>query len=302
MGIPTKFGKIRKVIALSTPHYIRKLLSPKITRHLHFSGKFEARLYGKYSFKMVANSGKYENEIYWHGIEGGLEKRSQQIWAEYCKIFKPLHVLDVGANSGLYSLIAIAQSPISNVTSIEPIPEAVRRMKENMIINSFQHNIFAGALSNYTGQGIIYLESERIYASSVTLNTYSDLAINGEHDSSKEFKELTVSVSTLSNLLKTDFCKIPELVKIDVETHELQVLSGFGYDLSLSSAFLIEVLNDEIATGLNVFFENKGFVYFNINDKDNSLRLTSRIQKSDFWNYFICKPEIAKKLTSLSLR
>jgi FkbM family methyltransferase len=295
-----QFEKLRKAIALSTPHYVRKMMPPKITRHLYFSGKFKARLNGKVLFTMVANSGKYENEIYWHGIEGGLEKRSQQIWAEYCKVFQPKNILDVGANSGLYSLIAIAQAPNSTVTSIEPIPEAIRRMAENMSVNSFQHNIFGGALSNYTGEGNIYLESDKNYASSVTLNTFSDLAISGVHDLNKEFNELTVPVSTLSNLIQEEFCKIPDLVKIDVETHELQVIEGFGYDLALSKAFLIEVLNDEIARGLNIFFANKGFIYFNINDEKNSLRLTDSIQKSDFWNYFICAPEVAKKLSSLS--
>lgn len=291
---------LRKLIARSIPHYFRKLLPPNTTRHLHFRGKFKVRLNGKKLFTMVANSGKYENEIYWYGLEGGLEKRSQVIWAEYCKVFKPQNVLDVGANSGLYSLITSSVSPNSTVSSIEPIPEAIRRMRENMLVNNFPCNIFEGALAEYSGYGDIYLESGTIYASSVTLNTYADLALTGVHDSNKLYKKFSVSVSTLSGLINRGFCNIPNLVKIDVETYELKVLSGFGYDLALTDAYLIEVLNNEIADGLNVFFANKGFFYFNINDRLNSLRRTNHIEKSDFWNYFICKPKVANRLNSLS--
>lgn len=301
VNLTPNLRKMRKLVALSTPHQIRKILPYKITRHLYFSGKFKARLFGNYLFYMVANAGKYENEIYWYGIEGGLEKRSQQIWAEYCKLFQPKNILDVGANSGLYSLIAIAQSPNSKVTSVEPIPEAIRRMNVNMNANSFKNSIYPGALSNYTGVGDIYLELDLNYASSVTLNTYSDLAITGVHDVAKKLTKLTVPVSTLSNLIKDNFCKIPDLVKIDVESHELEVLEGFGYDLKETNAFLIEVLNERVAKGINEAFKGLGFIYFNINDEKNTLRITDEVSKSDFWNYFICKPEVAKKLSTLSL-
>jgi len=296
-----RFVNLRQIIARLTPYRLRARVAPKIYRHFYFSGLFKARLYGKAIFRMISYSGKYENEIYWHGIDGGLEKRSQQIWAEYCKIFKPNNILDVGANSGLYSLIAIAQSPNSKVTSIEPIPEAIRRMTANMNANSFKNSIYPGALSNYTGVGDIYLELDLNYASSVTLNTYSDLAITGVHDVAKKLTKLTVPVSTLSNLIKDNFCKIPDLVKIDVESHELEVLEGFGYDLMETNAFLIEVLNERVAKGINEAFKGLGFIYFNINDEKNTLRITDEVSKSDFWNYFICKPEVAKKLSTLSL-
>ena len=185
-----RFVNLRQIIARLTPHRFRAMVPPGIYRHFYFSGLFSARLNGKSVFNMISYSGKYENEIYWHGLEGGLEKRSQQIWAEYCKIFQPKNILDIGANSGLYSLIALALSPNSKVTSIEPIPEAIRRMKANMNANSFQNSIYPGALSNYTGVGDIYLELDMNYASSVTLNTYSDLAITGEHDVTKKLKNV----------------------------------------------------------------------------------------------------------------
>jgi hypothetical protein len=40
--------------------------------------------------------------------------------------------------------------------------------------------------------------------------------------------------------------KLPNLVKLDVETHEPQVLEGFGKPLNASMVFLIEVLNDDL--------------------------------------------------------
>ena len=139
------------------------------------------------------------------------------------------------------------------------------------------------------------------YASSVTLNAYSDLAMTGVHDDAKKLKKLTVPVSTLSNLLNDNFCKIPDLVKIDVESHEIEVLEGFGYDLKETNAFLIEVLSERVAKGVNKAFKGLVFIYFNVIDENNTLRITDEVSKSNFWNYFICKPEVAKKLSTLSL-
>jgi len=88
----------------------------------------------------------------------------------------------------------------------------------------------------------------------------------------------------------------PNLIKLDVETHEPQVLEGFGELLNTSMVFLIEVLNDDLGLKLQKFFPSDKFDYWNINDQLGTVRKTESIVKSDFYNYFICSPVQSKVL------
>ena len=75
---------------------------------------------------MNADHFQIENEIYWYGLESGHECKSMAIWIEYCEIFQPKEILDIGANTGVYGLVAKAICPMANVSFFEPIPAAIK--------------------------------------------------------------------------------------------------------------------------------------------------------------------------------
>jgi hypothetical protein len=86
-------------------------------------------------------------------------------------------------------------------------------------------------------------------------------------------------------------------MKIDVETHEIEVLLGMEEYLNkFKPTLLIEVLNEEIGHKLSTMFDNMGYLYFNIDDENNTVRREEKITKSDYWNYLICNEKIAHKL------
>jgi|694.fasta_scaffold74991_2 hypothetical protein len=76
-----------------------------------------------------------------------------KIWIEYCEKFNPQQVYDIGANTGIYGLVAKALNPSTEVSFFEPIAKAVEILQLNLEMNRFTANVFSLALSNYDGVG-----------------------------------------------------------------------------------------------------------------------------------------------------
>jgi len=64
-----KVKSLRKVIAKSSPFFIRRLIPTQLAQHLYFNGTFNARVYGKKTLKLIHEGHQIENEIYWKGFE-----------------------------------------------------------------------------------------------------------------------------------------------------------------------------------------------------------------------------------------
>jgi hypothetical protein len=123
---------IRKIIATLVPASLRKYVAPKIARHLNFKGTTPVRHRGEELLKLRATGYFLENEIFFYGLEGRHEKLSMKVWIEYCEKFKPKHVYDVRANTGIYGLVAKALDPTTQVSFFEPIAKAVEILKINL--------------------------------------------------------------------------------------------------------------------------------------------------------------------------
>lgn len=123
--------------------------------------------------------------------------------------------VDVGANIGSYSILA-AGAVGADVISIEPIPETYSRLERNVTLN------------NLTSQIRLYnlgVSSERTTLQfTKSLDTMNRLAIPGE-----DIECLDVEVTTLDDILGD---RTANVVKIDVEGHELAALRGATLTLS----------------------------------------------------------------------
>ena len=60
-----------------------------------------------------------ENEIFWSGLTNGWEKISTRLWIELSKNSKV--IFDIGANTGIYSLVSKSINPTSQVFAFEPV-------------------------------------------------------------------------------------------------------------------------------------------------------------------------------------
>ena len=280
---------MRAVIAKLVPFYIRPFIPLKIARHLYFVGVFKARLYGKPLAKLVNEGYQIENEIYWRGFEGCHEKKSMQMFAETLRIIRPHVVWDIGANSGTYGILAKAIIPDAKVFFFEPIPRAIGMIHKNLQINNFEAGVFQLALGDYDGRGEIYFKKGEDFATSVTVN--KNLSPQGQTIDSME-----ISVRRADTLLKEYSIPIPALVKLDVETYEYEVLKGFGATHFNDCIFLIEILSDDLAQKLTPFFPSQDYDYYNIDDANCTVKMTSSLGKSDFYNFLICPKKLSPLL------
>jgi FkbM family methyltransferase len=292
---------IRTIIAKIIPFAVRKRMPRNITKHLYFKGDFPVFHNNRKLLRICSTGYVLENEIYFYGLNNGHERKAMSVWIEYCQIFKPKVIYDIGANTGIYGLVSLALDADSKVSFFEPLESATRILRKNLELNNFNADVFELALSNYDGEGVFFMNEGRDFLYSITLNEYADQAIQGLHDGTLSYEEKSVKVVTIDTLIKDNAISKPNLVKLDVETHEPAVLSGFGFDLSAVDAFLIEVLNLEAAEKLNQLFSNLDFYYFNLDDELSDFTKTEKFTYTGLTNYFVIKSHLASELKSLKL-
>lgn len=271
---------------------IRALCIPKagIYKHLHFKGIIKVNVNKNQTFKMYHYGYQIENEIFWNGLTGGWEKVSLGLWIKLCANSDV--IIDIGANTGIYSLIAKAVNRNSLVFAFEPVMRVFKKLEINNQLNKYDIKCLQLAISNYTGTAIIYdLKSEHIYSVSVNKNL---------NDSNIETVKTEIKTITLNDVVeKYNLTKI-DLIKIDVETHEAEVMEGFSkYLEKFKPTILIEILNDEVGSNIQKLVCDLDYLYFNI-DENSGIRQVKEITKSDYYNYLLCSEQIAKDLKLIS--
>lgn len=267
---------------------LRTFWSPKepIYKHLHFKGIIDIDVEKGKSFKMMHFGFQLENEIYWAGLTGGWEKESIKIWIRLCALSNS--VLDIGANTGLYSLIAKTVQPSSVVYAFEPVKRVFEKLNQNIKLNGFDIVSVEKATSNVDGTAMIYdQKSEHIYSVTVNKNL---------QDKNTEVIETEISTLRLDTFIEDHQITNIDLIKLDVETHEPEVLEGFIINLKkFKPTFLIEILNDEVGRRIHEIVKDMNYLYYNI-DERGSIRKVDTITRSDYYNYLFCNNEIANKL------
>lgn len=260
--------------------------SESVYRHLHFKGRFTVAVDGSHSFEMMHHGYQVENEVFWAGLAGGWEKVSLALWVTLCRSARV--VVDIGANTGIYALIAKSLNPRAAVYAFEPVERVFRKLEENVRHNGFDIRCFPLAVSNRDGAAIIYdMPTAHVY--SVTVN--KDLSPPGTATI-----PTAITTVTLDTFIAEQGLSGIDLMKIDVETHEAEVLEGFaGHLRQFRPTLLIEVLNDEVGARVQELVGGMAYLYFNIDERSGTRRVET-IGKSDYYNYLLCSEETAKGL------
>lgn len=260
---------------------------PSFYHHLTFKGTFEVCIEEKNNFfKMFHYGYMLENEVFWLGIPNGWEKESTKLWIELSK--QSNTILDIGSNTGLYALISKSVNPQANVFAFEPVDRVYKKLIKNIELNHYNITAIKKAASNSDGKAVIYdTDAEHLY--SVTVNKNLTPGI-------KDVFETKIDVIKLSTFIKENNIQGIDLIKLDVETHEPQVLEGMEEFLKLfKPTLLIEVLEEEDGKKIEAILNDLDYLYFNINEKTGP-HLVQHIGKSDDFNYLVCSENTAKQL------
>ena len=145
--------------------------------------------------------------------------------------------MDIGANNGYYTLLAANVNGNGKIISIEPNPEAFRRLMSNIELNNLPNVIpFNLALSNSEGKALLYLDDNAEEGSaSLKTNRYS-----------RPFVE--VELKRFDQLFKDETIK---MVKMDVEGAEIDIIHGGLEDYTRRHK------NVDIIMEWNPFYRNK---------------------------------------------
>ena len=167
-------------------------------------------------------------------MEPGISKLVTKIALELDKNDDTGCFFDVGANVGLYTWQVRKVCPLRNILAFEPDPKNFKllEMTRNEA-NAKNLEIYAHALSYKDGDTSFFQDTLTSATGCVAGKDkpWIEQYLNGSSNT------ISVKTQTLDSVVKDD--KIPSLIKIDVEGHEIEVLDGGRKTLSQKKPLLI---------------------------------------------------------------
>jgi FkbM family methyltransferase len=164
-------------------------------------------------------------------------------------------VLDIGANSGIFSLLAAVDDPRRRVISFEPVPANFARLQWNIRLNRLRNVVCShSALTNHDGSVTLYVPPGILPTEASTLEGFRQNTV-----------PLSVEATTLDSFASRHHLTTVDLMKLDTEGTEDLVLEGARSILSRDRpVMLCEVLKlkrmPELA--LHDHLDTLGYRYF----------------------------------------
>jgi FkbM family methyltransferase len=152
--------------------------------------------------------------------------------------------IDVGANGGIYTLIAAKRvGPEGRVIAFEPDPRNVALLRENIALNKLTNvTVVAKAVSSAEGTGSLAISRDG------AMNSLAKTTHGGQQIEKWE----TVETTTLDQALREAGVSRVDVIKIDVEGAERMVLEGARETLANNrDAVILFEATDLAATSFN---------------------------------------------------
>jgi FkbM family methyltransferase len=216
---------------------------------------------------MYGNHSEIENNIFWFGIENYAETESLKLW---CKLAKNSGtIIDAGAFTGLYALSAKTVNKSAIVVAFEPTQYWYKKLTENAHINNFDILAVNKAVSDVTG--LTHIQE-----------VYQD--------------EKQVEAIRLDDFVAEKKFTSVDLVKLDVEKHEPEALTGFLSTLgSNKPAMIVECVYKEVGERIQKILEPFDYLFFEVDEEKGAFQVKN-ITGSRHYNYLICQPHHAEFL------
>lgn len=157
-------------------------------------------------------------------------------------------IVDVGANIGIFSLVAAGVHPRSRILAFEPQPVVAMSLARNVAFSEASNvEIFPAALGSATGYAALY-------------TTVSDVLSSLDQARVPDAIKLIVPATTLDVIVNEKSVVDVDLVKIDAEGWELQVLEGAASTLERDRpTVFFEALADSPAAAIAAVFSRLSY-------------------------------------------
>ena len=167
-------------------------------------------------------------------LEPGISKLVSKIVKELDNQNDQGWFFDVGANVGLYSWEVRKVSPHRKILAFEPDPENIKLLEKTLNGANFQNVEICKCALSYQLAEISFFQD--ILTSATGCVAGKDKPWIEQYLNSSA-TEIRVKTETIDSVVRRD--RIPSLIKIDVEGHEIEVLQGGRNTLSKAKPLLI---------------------------------------------------------------
>jgi FkbM family methyltransferase len=199
--------------------------------------------------------------------------------------------IDIGANTGFYSLVASA-SGAKKVIAYEPIPSIFKILQSNISMSQLKIESHQEAIADYPGHMAMYMpKSDGNYIeTSASLNAY----FRNQHSETVEIKVRSLDELSIQFLNDNALVDVNFLLKIDVESYELPVVSGAKkFFKDIQPIVMLELLpGNKDRDAIYELITSYGYVVFALSA--NSIKKINALNVSSASDNYLFVPE--KKL------
>jgi len=253
------------------------------------SGIIKIKLHDNITIKFKTNQSSFVGyQIFWYGIY------NYEYTEIFEKIIKKIRVfVDIGSNSGVYSIMAAKLSENIKILAFDPTNAANYYLNENIRINDLSNKIlsYQYALSDKTEMLDFFEVKNRKYPF-LKYNLGGASSLINQPDN---YNRISVQAFSFDNFIQVHSYEdlIIDLIKIDAEGAEPQIIKGMISTIKKSYPIIIcEILMDEVGEEIERLFFDLGYKFF----LHDNLHLVSvnKIQKNEkddtVYNYFLVPP------------
>lgn len=178
--------------------------------------------------------------------------------------FEPKHILDIGANRGMWTREALKYFPDARYTLVEP---------QDYLKAHIQDLIDGGSKIQWINAGA----SDRSGTLPFTIaasDGSSTFVMTDRHGQSTGSQQKAVPVRTVNEIVYSSGAGTPDMVKIDAEGFDLKVLAGASDLLGKTDVFLVEAvvcgIYENTAEKVMRFMADAGYRVIDVTDLNRS--------------------------------
>lgn len=255
-------------------------------QHLHFRGWFSTSVLGR-KIELFNFNTELETTLFW---TNSISEVETSLVCFTALAENATWIIDVGANTGIFVVAASNINRSATTFAIEP-----------------NYTNFKGLSANVRRNELPVCCLNLAATSENKLVTLWDFPQEISYSASleREFREGqgTIPVNVFGIKLDEILLYIQPsdliLMKIDVESHEAEVVRGLSNvlaDEERQIIFLMEVIRDGVGRDLDDLLNSNRFAYFRINDESRELLQTVKLKPFDGFNYLIVSRNILTKV------
>ena len=250
-------------------------------------GKISVQYPNLEKFVMIADGrDTISSRIYWQGVEG-YEKG--EITVYLALLSQAQIVFDIGANVGLYSLIAACHPKPQHIYTFEPMPAVANVLHQNILVNQINNvSVHEIAVTDLNGEITFHIPIQPTYPVGSSIN--EDFRANS--------RAIIVQAVTLDTFVEQHNVGKVDLLKIDTESTEPDVLRGATHIINRDRPLIMcEILRKEPQQAITDFVVHLDYLVFRI--EQNGVRQLENIEiQPDATNFLLIPSEKREQVPS----